>query len=160
MKIIIITLISIIILIPTVNAHAIDKEPVIKSTGNYNIQFLIYPKFPVTGKDTHLDFVIKDKSGNLISNLNIEIELDNPEKAIAFELKEKEKGHYSKELNFNDAGNYEVHISINEGESEAEFNLEIDDFGLSGLLRAGIIIILLVILIRLMVKDCRRKENG
>lgn len=157
MKKIVIALFSVLMLIPLVSAHAIDKGPIIKSTDDYNIQFLINPKFPVTGKNTNLDFIIKDKSGDLISNLNTKLELHNLEKAITLELKEKEKGHYGKEFNFNQGGKYEIHIFVNEQELEAEFDLEIDSFGLSGLLRAGTIIILLLILIRFMYKDCKGK---
>lgn len=159
MKRVIIVLLSILLLIPLITAHAIEKGPVLKSTENYQIQFSTEPKFPVTGKVIHLDFILKNKEGALLSGLVVKTEVHKEETAITLDLTEEEKGRYSAEYSFNEAGNYEVHIIISDKELETEFDLEIDSFGLSGLFRSTIIIILLLILIWLMNKDCRRIKN-
>lgn len=160
MKKVIIILMGILLLVPLVTAHAIEKGPISKSTDTYNIQFSTAPKFPVTGKATHLDFTIKDKASDLLSNLNAKLELHKQEKTITLDLIEEQKGHYGVEYNFNESRNYEIHIVIDNKELETEFDLEIGTFGLSGLLRSGIIVILLLLFIGLMIKDCWRGKNG
>lgn len=154
-------LIGILLLMPLVSAHAIEKGPIIKSTDNYIIEFSTNPQFPVTIKNTHLDFIIKDKNEDPLSGLNIKIESLKQEKTITSDLHEESEvhsiGHYSTEYNFIDAGNYEIHIVINDKELEIEFDLEIDSFGLSGLLRTGVIVILFLVLIGLIYKDCKHK---
>lgn len=159
MRNIITALIGVLLLIPLVSAHAIDKGPVSRSTEDYIIEFLTVPKFPAANKHIHLDFIIKDKNGNLMSNINVKIELHKEETTITLDLEEEEKGHYSVEYEFSEAGEYEIHPIIDNKELETEFNLEVDGFGLSGLLRSGAIIILLLIFITVMIRDCKNKQK-
>ena len=160
MRKIIIGLIGILLFIPLVSAHAIDKGPISKSTGGHVIDFSIIPKFPVTGKQVHLDFIIKDQNENLISGNNMEMELHKEEQIIILDLAEEEQGHYNAEYRFTEAGNYEIHLIIDSVELDAEFELIVGSFGVSGWLRSGTIILLLLVLIGFMIKDCRRNKNG
>lgn len=148
-----------VLLLPLVNAHAIDKGPVSKSTDDYIIEFSTAPKFPVTNKYIHLEFIIKDKNENLVSDRDVKMELHKEKTTITLNLEEEEKGHYSIEYKFSEAGEYEIHPIIDNKELETEFNLEVDSFGLSGLLRSGAIIILLLIFIILMIRDCKNKQK-
>ena len=160
MKTVILLLIGLLLFIPLVSAHAIDKGPISKSTEEYVIEFSTIPKFPVTGKQVHLDFVIKDQNENFITESNVKIELHKEEKIITLDLAEEKHGHYSVGYEYGEAGEYEIHPIINGDELETGFELTVDGFGLSGLLRAGTIILLLLILIGFMIKDCRRNKIG
>jgi hypothetical protein len=153
-------LMGILVLIPPVGAHGIEKGPMIRSMGAYQIQFSVEPKFPVTGRVTHLDLFIKDQEGNPLSGLETRLELHKEEKTIRLDLDEEEGGHYRTEYTFDEAGSYEVHLSIENEEWKTGFDLEIDTFGSSGYLRSGTIVLLLSILIGLMYRDCRRKGHG
>ena len=155
----IIIMIGILLLTSLVSAHAIEKGPQNASVEGYNLEFSIEPKFPLTGKDTHLDFIIKDDDENLLQGLNVKIELHG-EETIDLNLNEEQRGHYSVERKFKRAGDYEIHIIIEDKELEAEFDLEIDSFGRSGLLRSGTIVILMLILIILAYRDCKWRKNG
>ena len=160
MRKIIIGLIGILLFIPLVSAHAIDKGPISKSIGAHVIDFSFIPKFPVTGKHVHLDFIIKDQNENLISGSNVKIELHKEEKIITLDLTEEGQGHYNVEYGFSEAGNYEIRPILNGIELDTEFELTVDSFGVSGWLRSGTIILLLLILIGFIIKDCRRNKNG
>ena len=157
MKRIIIVMIGIILLAQLVSAHAIEKGPISQSTDGYNIQFLTEPKFPVTGKDIHLDFIIQLKDGILRPGLNPQIEIHKGETTATLDLREEQLGHYSAEYKFKEPGDYKINLIIDGEGLRAEFDLEVDTFGLSGLLRSGTIIILLSLLIGLMYKDCKGK---
>ena len=147
MKPIIAVIVCFVLLIPFVTAHAIEKGPISKSTEEYTIQFSAEPKFPVTGRETHLDFIIHDKSENLASNLDVNIELHKEEATITLNVQEEERGHYGVAYEFQKAGKYEIHIIVDDNELEAEFNFDVDNFGLSGILRSLVILFLLEILI-------------
>ncbi len=85
------------------------------------------------------------------------IELYKEEKTIILDLEEEEKGHYSIEREFSEAGQYKIHPFIDNRELETEFGLEVEGFGISGFLRTAVIFILLLILILFIYKDCRRE---
>ncbi len=150
----IIIFIEIIFFIFLASAHTIEKDPQIFNSEKYNIQFLSEPKFPITKKITRLDFIILDKNNNSLKNLNVKIELHKG-KIINLNLSE-EKGYYSVKYNFKKSGNYQIHLVINNKEVNTKFNLEIDNFGLSGFIRSGIVFILILILLGLMYRDCKR----
>ena len=160
MKQICIVAIGIVLMAAFVSAHAIEKGPVTQDTDQYAITFSTEPKFPVTGKETHFDFVFTDKEGSTVSGLNITLEIHKEATIITLELQEEQEGHYDTVYNFEQEGSYELHFIINNEELEIEFGVDIDTFGRSGLLRSGTIIIFLFILIALVYKDCRRTKNG
>lgn len=150
-------LIGMLLLAQSAVAHGIEKGPESKSSGDYVINFSTEPKFPVTGKITHLDLTVKDRDGGLLSDLDMSIELHRLGKSMILDLREEEKGHYSVRYNFNEPGSYGIHPVIDDRELGIEFGLTVDSFGLSGLLRSGVVIALLLVFAGLMYRDCRRR---
>lgn len=147
-------------LVSLISAHSIEKGPVTKISGNYSIELSIDPKFPVTGRDTHLEFIIIDLEGNQLSDLDIELELHKQGETMSLALLEEQRGHYNVEHIFNEEGIYEIQLVIYNEELETEFDLEVDSFGLSGLFRSGVIIIILSTLIWWIYRDCSGRKNG
>lgn len=142
-----------------VKAHGIEKGPIIKSTEQYQIAFSTQPKYPVVGLETYLELEIKDKLNNSISDVDVNLEIHKAEKnitLITLSTNESVSGHYSAIYVFREKGDYEIHIEINGEEIETEFELRIDDFGLSGLLRSTIILVLIIILIVFAYRDCKK----
>jgi len=159
MKSLFLTLIAILLLIPVAGPHGIEKGSVNMSTDSLNIQFSTVPKFPVTGKVTSMDFVIEDKKGNLLSGLNAKLELHKQKEVITLDLIENQKGGYRREYSFNKAGEYEIHLTFGDLHPEIEFDLAVDSFGLSGVLRSGIIALLLLIFVTLMLYDLKQGKS-
>jgi len=164
MKKILLFLISLLLLSGIVTAHSIQEGPISKGTEEYTVQFVTMPLYPVTGKQTHLDFIIIDHKGEFLSELPIQIELHTKDAAFTLQAQEEQKGHYNVEYNFDKADDYDIHIIMNNQELEVSFDLEVDTFGLSGLLRSVTIIILLLMLLVLVYKDCtdykKKKDNA
>lgn len=146
----------VLLLMPFVNAHAIKRGPVEKSTELYIVDFFTDPIFPVTGKEIHLDINIKDKNNNPISNLNVGFELHKEEQIINLNAKESELGRYDASYRFSEAGNYEVHLSVNGEELPLEFDLNVDGFGLKGFIQVSVLLLFALILIFLAYKDCKK----
>ncbi len=152
-------LLCLLLLVPFAAAHAIEKGPVRKSTKQHIIEFSSEPEFPVTGRETRLDFVIKNKRDVPVPNVDVVIELRGNEERIRLPLKEKEGGHYSAEYKFKKAGSYEIRLFIGNNEVETRFALEIDSFGVSGALRALVIVLFIEILAIAVISDCKKKRG-
>ena len=158
MKKIIIILLCLLLVIPLVAAHSIETKFVIRSDGQYNIKFSTDPEFPIVNKETHLDFEIWDNQGEFISISDIEIILVKDDERQSLALTESHE-HYEIKHIFEEPGVYKIIPSINGQELELEFSIEIDSFGRSGMLRGGLIIFLLLVLIILMYKDCKKARR-
>lgn len=139
---------------PIVLAHSISEKEIIKSDGTYNIKFSKNPEFPVINEEVHLDFEVWDNRGKEFPDLDFKVGLVKNNKKTKFTLG-KVHGHYELEHNFGVPGKYKLIPYINDKKLNMEFEIEIDSFGLSGVLRVGIIILLLLILLFLMFKTCR-----
>jgi len=141
-------------------AHGIERKPETTVEGNYIVAFRIEPQFPVTRKTTHLDIIVEDSQANKkLSNLQIALELHTQDSSKVIILEkgtEEEAGHYGFSYTFLEKGLWEIHVSINGQELEKEFTVDVDNFGLSGLLRSGIIVFLALILIVAARRDCAR----
>ena len=148
------------LLVPIVNSHSFEEDPVTQSTEDYDIEFSTTPKFPVTGRKTHMDFIIKSKEGIVVSDLKVGIEVHQGQKMFTLNLDEEQPGHYNTEFYFREPGEGNIHLIIEGEELGLEFNIEVDTFGRSGFIRSSTIIILLLILVILMLRSCRRKKNG
>ena len=147
-----------LLVIPLVAAHSIETKFVIRSDGQYNIKFSTDPEFPVVNKETHLDFEIWDNKGGFISISDIEIILVKDDERQSLALTESHE-HYEIKHIFEEPGVYKIIPSINGQELDLEFSIEIDSFGLSGMLRGGLIIFLLLVLIIFMYKDCKKARR-
>jgi len=147
-----------LLVIPLVTAHSIETKFVIRSDGQYNIKFSTDPEFPVVNKETHLDFEIWDNKGEFISISDIEIILVKDDERQILALIESHE-HYEIKHVFEEQGVYKIIPSINGQELDLEFSIEIDSFGLSGILRSGLIILLLLVLIIFMYKDCKKSRR-
>lgn len=158
MKKIIIILLCMLLVIPLVAAHSIETKFVIRSDGQYNIKFSTDPEFPVVNKEIHLDFEIWDNKGEFISISDIEIILVKDDERQSLALTESHE-HYEIKHIFEEPGVYKIIPSINGQELDLEFSIEIDSFGLSGMLRGGLIIFLLLVLIIFMYKDCKKARR-
>lgn len=157
MKKLITILIYILLIVPVVSAHALETKQVIRSDGQYNIEFSIDPEFPLVNRETHLDFEIWDNNGETISEPILEIELIK-EGDIERLTPKKSVGHYEIAYVFDKEGVYKIITYLDDQKLDIEFNMEVDSFGLSGILRSGAIILLLLILISLMYNDCIRRS--
>lgn len=148
--------IIVILLIPLVNAHALKRGPEEKSTELYIVDFITKPIFPVTGKEVHLEINVKDKNNDPLNNLDIELELHKGTQIINLNTKGG-FGHYDISYKFSDAGEYEIHLSINGKELPIEFDLIVDGFGFKGIAQVSVLLIFALILIFLAYKDCKKK---
>lgn len=158
MKKIIIILLCVLLVIPLVTAHSIETKFVIRSDGQYNIKFSTDPEFPIVNKETHLDFEIWDNQGEFISISDIKIILVKDDERQTLALIESHE-HYEIKHIFEEPGVYKIIPSINGQELDLEFSIEIDSFGRSGMLRGGLIILLLLVLIIFMYKDCKKARR-
>lgn len=149
------------LLLPVMSfAHGIERKPETADLANYSIAFQTEPQYLVTRKTTHFDMVVKDSQTNeIVSNLNLSLELhqqDSEEFVTLPKGLEEEPGHYGFSYVFPEKGIWEVHLDINGQKLEKEFIIEVDNFGLSGLLRSGLILILALLLILVAYWDCRK----
>lgn len=158
MKKIIIILLCMLLVIPLAAAHSIETKFVIRSDGQYNIKFSTDPEFPIINKETHLDFEIWDNQGEPIAIPDIEITLAKDDERQTLALTESHD-HYELKHVFEEPGVYKIIPSINGQELDLEFSVEVDSFGLSGILRGGVIILLLLVLIIFMYKDYKLKKT-
>jgi len=158
MKKIIIILLCMLLVLPLVAAHSIETKFVIRSDGQYNIKFSTDPEFPIVNKETHLDFEIWDNQGEFISISDIEIVLVKGDERQTLALTESHE-HYEIKRVFEEPGAYKIIPSLKGQQLDIEFNIEIDSFGLSGMLRGGLIIFLLIVLIIFMYKDCKKARR-
>lgn len=159
MKKTIIIVLCMLLVIPLVAAHSIETKFVIRSDGQYNIKFSTDPEFPIVNKETHLDFEIWDNQGEFVSISDIEIILAKDEERQTLVLTESHE-HYEIKHVFEEPGVYKINPSIQGQQLDIEFVVEIDSFGLSGMVRSGLIIFLLLILIIFMYKDYKLKKLG
>ncbi|MCH8003974.1 MAG: FixH family protein [Nanoarchaeota archaeon] len=156
-RIILFTII-ILLLIPFVNGHALERGPEEKSTELYIVDFITEPIFPVTGKEVHLEINVKDKNNNPLNiYLDVDLELHKGKQTINLNAKESGFGHYDMSYKFSEAGEYEVHLSVNGEELPLEFDLIVDSFGFKGLMQVSVLLIFALILIFLAYKDCKKK---
>ena len=160
MKKLIATILCILLFIPLAAAHSIETKYVIRSDGQYNIKFSTDPEFPLTNKETHLDFEIWDNKGKPVSVSDIKVSLakDNERKTLVLTQIDD---HYELEHIFKETGVYQINPFIDGQKLNIDFYVEVDSFGLYGILRSSVIILFLLILIWLMYKDCKihkRKE--
>lgn len=143
--------------------HGIERVAEEVQEGGYVISFETDPVYPVTGKSTHFDILVKDdETLERISRLALSLELHRKESAEIITLakgEEEESGHYGFSYTFSGQGLWEIHVVIDGQEIEKGFTIDVDSFGLSGLLRSGIIIILTGILVAAARRDCRVKES-
>lgn len=156
-----ISFMGILLLIPLALAHTIPTNEIIRSDGTYNIKFSVDPEFPLTNKETHLDFEVWDNRGQLVEDKKIEITLIKGVEKKVLSLS-KAHGHYEAEYIFKEPGAYKLIPIIDEEELNIIFELEVDSFGISGVVRSSVIFLFLLIIIVLMYKDCksRKKERG
>jgi len=148
-----------ILLISTVvSAHSLEKKVIIRSDGEFNVQFSTDPEYPVTGKNVHFDVVIWDNSGKVLTNLNMMIEMQKNGEAVSLRARETEPGHYSIEYEAAEFGVYELSPIINNQKIDIQFELYIDAFWPRGMVPVGTIVVLLFIMLLLMYKDCKRRK--
>jgi len=158
MKVFIPLLLCIVLMSTLVSAHTLERKVIIRSDGNYNVQFSSEPKYPITGKSTHLDFVIWDNKGDLLTRLDLAIEMQKAGKVFSLNAIETEPGHYSIDYNAEEFGVYELSPVINNEKLDIRFDLYFDTFWPKGLLPVGAIALFLITLLTLMYKDCRGKK--
>lgn len=143
--------------------HGIERVAEEVQEGGYVISFETDPVYPVTGKSTHFDVSVKDdETFEFLSGLALSLELHRKESAEIITLakgEEGESGHYGFSYTFSGQGFWEIHVVINGQKMEKGFTVDVDSFGLSGLLRSGIILILAGILVTAARRDCREKES-
>jgi len=153
MKRIITAAVFILLLAPFIIAHSLESKFIIKTDGQYNIKFSTDPEFPLVNKKTHLDLEIWDNNGDVLDLASIEVIIRSQVTDVPLA-----HGHYELEHVFKSPGVYSIVPSIKGEQLNIEFDVEIDSFGTSGLIRAGIIILLYLVLIGLAYEDC--KKNG
>lgn len=154
---ILMTMLVILLLMPFVNGHALKRGPEEKSTELYIVDFFTEPIFPVIGREIHLDINVKDKNNNSLNNLDVNVELHKGKQTINLNVKEFGFGHYDVSYKFSEAGDYEVHLSVNGEELPLEFGLKVDSFGSKDIAQVTVLLIFALILIFLAYKDCKKK---
>jgi len=155
----IIALFCVLLLVPLVTAHSIETKYVIRSDDQYNVKFSSDPEFPVINRETHMNFEVWDNAGEPVAGANMKIELVKDDRRTTLPLTEKDD-HYDVEHVFDEQGIYRIIPYINDQKLEIEFNIEVDAFGLSGILRSGLIFLFLITLIIKMYKDCKKPKGG
>ncbi len=159
MKFIPIFILCIVLMSAFVSAHALDRKVIVRSDGEYNVQFSSDPEFPLAGRETHLDFIIWDNDGQVLTNLNIVIEVRKGSKAITVNALEAKPGHYSIDYIPEEPGVYRLMPIINNERVRIDFELYFDTFWPKGILPAGTIGLFLIALLTLMYKDCKKKKS-
>ena len=154
------TLLACILLMSTiVGAHTLERKVIVRSDGEYNVQFSSDPEFPLVGRETHLDFLIWDNNGQLLTGLNVVIELQKNSNVLLLNARETEPGHYNIDYVPEEPGAYRLMPVINNERLRIDFELYFDTFWPKGLLPVGTIGLFLIILLAYMYKDCRGKKN-
>jgi len=155
----IITLLACILLLSTVaSAHSLERTVIIRSEGIYNVQFSTEPEYPITGRETHMDFVIWDNAGQILTGMNVKIEMQKEGESSLLNAIETEPGQYSAEFATKEFGVYQISPIINGQKTGIQFEMFVDAFWPKGMVPAGTIGILLVILLLLLYKDCKRRK--
>ena len=151
-------LLCIVLMSTIVSAHTLERKVIVRSDGNYNVQFSTEPEYPIIGLDTHLDFVIWDNKGDLLTKLDLAIEMQKAGKVFSLNAIETEPGHYSIDYVSEDFGVYGLSPVINDEKLDIRFDLYFDTFWPKGLLPVGVIALFLITLLVLVYKDCRGKK--
>jgi len=155
----IITLLACILLLSTLaSAHTLERKVIIRSDGIYNVQFSTEPEYPITGREIHMDFVIWDNAGQVLTSMNVAIEMQKEGKSGVLNAIETEPGHYSAEFAAKEFGVYQLSPIINNQKIDVHFEMFIDAFWPKGMVPVGTIGVLLLILLLLMYKDCKRRK--
>lgn len=155
MRWLIVLLVVFALLVPIGLAHSVETAFVIKNAEGYNVKFSATPKFPVVHRAVHIDLEIWDDDGEQIETTRIvaRISKDGNSKRVVLE---RERGHYTTEYVFDLPGEYQITPIIDDKKLDMEFVLDVDSFGVTGALRAGVAALFLLILLILMYKDIRR----
>ena len=152
-------LLCIVLMGALVSAHTLERKVIVRSDGEYNVQFSSDPEFPLAGRETHLDFIIWDNNGQLLTGLNLVIELQKDGIILPLNARETEPGHYSIYYIPEEPGVYRLMPVINNERVRIDFELYFDTFWPKGLLPIGTIGLFLIILLAYMYKDCRGKKK-
>jgi len=155
----IITLLACILILSTLaSAHSLEKNIVIRSDDTYNVQFSTEPEYPITDREIHMDFEIWDNTGQILTGMNVEIEMQKEGKTGILKAIETEPGHYSAELTAKEFGVHQITPIINGQKIDVQFEMFIDAFWPKGMVTVGTIGVLLFVLLLLMYKDCKRRK--
>jgi len=141
-----------------VSAHAVERESIIRNAGEYNIKFSTDPQFPVTGRLMHMNFEVWDNSGQVLSDATIQIVLHTQERTIQLDTNKK-ADHYDVEYVFDSAGEYTLIPFINGEQVDTSFTIHVDTFGSDELLKVAIIAFFILLLLKLMYKDCMKRKH-
>lgn len=141
-----------------VSAHTLERNNIIRSDGEINIQFSTEPEFPLTGQTIHFDFIPWDNDGKILYGLDLIIEIRKGSKITNATATETGEGHYGVEFETEEFGEYRLSPYIKGEKVDISFEVYIDAFGPQGWISVGIIALLLIILIALMYNDCRGKN--
>ncbi len=143
-------------------AHGLMKMPQTAREGNIAVSLETDPDFPVVGRVTHLDIILKDaESHTPVSSVAVSLRISRKDGGESFSLPAilETPGHYGSSYSFPEKGKWSVRVFLDGESVSKEFIIDVDGLAPRGWLRIGTIFFLAILLIVIARRDCIPKSR-